>query len=138
MNHECSFFLCLRYRQHPFILTLKPKSMNRILVFFVLLLFATMVSAQEGRSKRVVIGIGNPETEMYDRTIEVLSGMKEISGIKKCESHQILAFDLNTSLYKDEMELIKFLSSEIEGLRVYLKDESILKNECYGEIIKQQ
>jgi hypothetical protein len=111
--------------------------MKRYLVLLLLLLVVSGVQAQEIRETRLVIGVGNEKIDTYYRVLELLQTIPEISVINTCDQHRIIAITKKVSFYKDDMDFLKFLCNEIEDLVVYIKDDSILKNECQGDIIKQ-
>lgn len=110
--------------------------MKKIILFLFLAAFSIPLLAQQNEGTKIVIGVGNAEASVYHEVISKIKLEKDVTILNTCESHRILVLNISKSETGPEKWVEQFRSGNPAWM-IYVKDESILRNECLGEIEKQ-
>jgi hypothetical protein len=111
--------------------------MKKYILILVFLAISYLSFSQESTHVKLVLGIGNQKIDTYFKVIDFLNDLRDVKVINTCETHRIIVINKSVSFYKDDMEFLKYLTDNIDGLIVNYKDEKILTKECFSEINKQ-
>jgi hypothetical protein len=113
--------------------------MKKFVLMITFFLVAFFAYPQADNSKHtLVVGIGNKDNAVFKNTITFIKSQSELKILKICETQKALQIEKDNDFYKDDMEFLKYLQTNIEGLIINKKEGSIMENECFYEILKQK